>query len=267
MYNEEKRIRHCLERTLEYCIQQSWDFEILVVEDGCSDNSANIVKEFADYDNRIILISLPQRYGKGGSILRAIDYCKKSNIGFIDVDLSADPSEFERLIPFIEKYDVVIGSRIIRGSLKEAKRPRTRKFLSNMYHLLFRCLFAINIHDLQCGFKLFRKDSLSSVLREVKINGFAFDTEFLVISKLNGLRIKEVPIVWSHDANSKLKLSKTIFNMGKDLLKIWSSVFKAQLYSSDSLRGKFVARPIILFEVISHNPFIKRSIKQNVFTR
>jgi dolichyl-phosphate beta-glucosyltransferase len=266
MFNEERRIRKCLERSLEYCIAQDWDFEIIVVEDGCTDQSVKIVKEFSDHDQRINLVSLPKRFGKGGSVLRAIDYCTKSNIGFMDVDLSADPWEFERLIPFIEKNDIVVGSRTMRGSLGVATRPMKRRLLSFMYHLFFSCLFDIKIRDLQCGFKLFKKNSLSRVISEIKVNGFAFDTEFLVLSKLNGLQIKEVPIVWHHDKNSKLNLCATVLNMSSDLLNIWLKVFRTQLHENSSDRVKFVARPIILFQALSYNPFAKRSLKTDVLT-
>jgi len=266
IFNEEKRIKKCLERSLEYCTAQDWDFEIVIVEDGCTDQSVMIVKEFEKIDKRIILVSLSKRYGKGGSVLRAIDHCTKSNIGFMDVDLSADPSEFERLIPFIEKNDIVIGSRTLRGSLGVATRPIKRRLLSFMYHLFFSCLFDIKIRDLQCGFKLFKKNSLSRVMAGIKVNGFAFDTEFLVMSKLNGLQIKEVPIVWHHDKNSKLNLFSTIFNMSRDLLSIWVKAFMTQIHECSSEKVKFVARPVILFQAISYNPFAKRSIKTDVLT-
>jgi hypothetical protein len=154
----------------------------------------------------------------------------------------------------------------MRGNLDAATRPMNRRLLSFMYHLFFSCLFDIDIRDLQCGFKLFKKNSLSKVISEIKVNGFAFDTEFLVMSKLNGLQIREVPIVWHHDKNSKLNIFATIFNMSRDLLNIWVKVFRTQLREKSSNEVKFIARPVVLFQALSLNPFAKRSLKSDVLT-
>lgn len=250
-----------------YCIDQDWDFEIIVVEDGSSDNSVNIVKEFCSKDKRIILLSLPERVGKGGSLLRAIRYCNKKYIGFMDVDLSADISEFANLMPYIENFDVVIGSRISPEKLNETCRPVNRQFLSLMYRLFFRCLFEIEIKDLQCGFKLFKKESLFKVISDIKINGYAFDTEFLVKSSLNRLKIKEIPIIWHHDSNSKINLYKTAFNMSKDLINIWITVSKIQIRENSLNKNQIVARPLIMYKIMSSRSVSKRTLKTSILNR
>lgn len=267
MFNEEKRIRHCLERSLDYFKTQDWDFEIIVVEDGCTDQSINIVKEFSKYDERIILLSLPSKMGKGGSLLRAIKICNKINIGFMDVDLSADPSQFEKMVPFLESNDIIIGSRNMPENIQEVERPINRKVLSQIYHVFFKCLFAIDIQDLQCGFKLFKRDSIRKILSEIRVNGFAFDTEFLVVGKMNNLKIIEVPIVWHHDKNSKMKLISTSFSMLHDLITIWQYVFATQIQKSSSFQGKFIARPIFLFQAISQVRIIKQNLEADILTR
>src|SRR5947209_16379512 len=116
-FNEEKRIATCLDRVIQYCTSQRWDFEIIVAEDGSKDNTVKIVNGFIEKDKRLRLISFPNRIGKGAAIRNAILTSGKKIAGFMDVDLAADPSEFQRLIQHIDNYDLVIGSRLLRGDL------------------------------------------------------------------------------------------------------------------------------------------------------
>jgi glycosyltransferase involved in cell wall biosynthesis len=250
IFNEEKRLEKGIDRILACCQQQGWDFEIVIVEDGSTDRSVNIVEKFCLKDDRIRLLSLDRRYGKGGSLLCAIKQCKNENIGYMDIDLSADPLEFTRLIQFINKYDIVIGSRIIRDGLKPIHRPFIRSCLSKLYTLCFSCLFNLKICDTQCGFKLFKKDSVLPIISTIQVNGFAFDTEFLVKSFLYGLSIKEVPINWHHENNSKLKIHKAILNMSNDILKIWLNAIIIQVTDKDVPSKHFAAKPVNILKYI-----------------
>lgn len=250
IFNEEKRLKKGIDRILECCIQQSWDFEIIIVEDGSTDRSVEIVEEYCSKEKRVKLLSLDKRYGKGGSLLYAMKQCKKDNIGYLDIDLSADPSEFTRLIPFAKEFDLVIGSRIVRGGLNPIHRPLVRKCLSKMYSLYFGCLFNMRIRDTQCGFKLFRREPILPIISSIQTNGFAFDTEFLVKSFLHGLNIKEVPINWHHENNSRLNVNKAIYNMSRDLLKIWMNTIILQVKDTDIHSKYFAAKPITMMKVI-----------------
>jgi glycosyltransferase involved in cell wall biosynthesis len=248
--NEEKRLKKGITRILDCCIQEGWDFEIIIVEDGSTDRSVEIIKEFCSKEKRVHLLSLDRRYGKGGALLNAIKQCKKDNIGYLDIDLSADPLEFTRLIPFAKEFDMVIGSRIVRGGLNPVQRPLIRNFLSKMYALYFACLFNMKIYDTQCGFKLFRKESILPIISTIQTNGFAFDTEFLVKSFLHGLNIMEVPINWHHENNSKLNIYKAVFNMSRDLLKIWMNTIILQVKDENIQSKYFVAKPVTIIKAI-----------------
>ena len=210
----------------------------------------SIVQKYCLKDNRVRLLSLDRRYGKGRSLLQAIRLCKNENIGYLDIDLSADPSEFARLIQFIDKYDLVIGSRIIRGGLKPIERPLIRSCLSKLYTFCFSCLFNLKICDTQCGFKLFKRDSVIPIISTIQVDGFAFDTEFLVKSFLHGLSIKEVPINWHHENNSKLKIHKAVINMSSDILKIWLNTIKIQITNKNIPSKYFAAKPVTLIKYI-----------------
>ena len=222
VYNEERRIESCLHRLQSYLVEKKWDFELIVVEDGSTDNTAEIVNKYHSQDSRVNLLSLPIRFGKGGSIAAAaLLSITKEYMAYIDVDLVADPSQLELLFPHIDKHDIVIGSRILRGDLPRIERPFHRNLLSNLYSRIFRFLFRMPIHDPQCGIKVFRTRILPKLLLKTTISGFAFDTDLIVNAYSLGMRITEIPIKWVHGKSSSVSVLNEVRSMGLDLLSIW----------------------------------------------
>ena len=179
------------------------------------------MKDFASNDNRIKLLSFTERLGKGVAIKNAMLQATKDYVCFMDVDLSADVSELERLIPYVNDYDIIIGSRQLRGNIPPIESPVHRKILSRLYSKFFRFLFKMSIHDTQCGFKIFNTNIVSNLFKEIRTTGFAFDSEVLVKANWLGLKIKEVPIIWKHDPASKINVFKQIRQMSNSLLQIW----------------------------------------------
>jgi glycosyltransferase involved in cell wall biosynthesis len=221
VHNEKKRISRCLQRTIAFCSSQRWEYEIIIVEDGSTDGTVEVIRELISKNDRIKFISRKERLGKGGAIRQGVSMAEKKYVGYMDADLSADPGEFDRLLPFIDQFDIVIGSRILRGGLPAIKRPFTRSFLSHCYAGLFRLLFQVEIHDPQCGFKLFRSGAAHNLFAQTETHGFAFDSELLVKASTSGMTIKEVPIIWEHDSDSKVGTLREIRTMGRDLLSLW----------------------------------------------
>ena len=221
VYNEEKRITKCLNRVLDFCSQKQYNFEVIVAEDGSSDNTVQIVQEFQKKSKIIKLISFKKRIGKGAAIANAILKAEKKYVGYMDVDLATDPSEFERFFEEIENYDVIIGSRLIRGNLMPIKRPFYRTLFSTLYSKFFRFLFNIPVYDTQCGFKLFRREIVSELFSGLHVTGFAFDSEIIVKSYILGLRLKEIPVIWNHNNASKISVMTQVREMSRDLLSIW----------------------------------------------
>jgi len=251
-YNEQKRILRCLERVSSYCNEKEWDYEILIAEDGSTDNTVKIVKDFALHDDRIKLLSFTERLGKGGAIKNAMFQATKDYVCFMDSDLSADVSEFERFLPFVNDYDIVLGSRQLRGNLSPIEGPVYRKIFSKLYSKFFRFLFRMPIHDPQCGFKLFKKNIVSRLYKEIHITGFAFDSEVLVKAYWLGLKIKEVPIIWKYDPASKISVSKQIREMSNSLLQIWYESHLLWLQNQSTYpqkRGSIQAR--LVFSILS----------------
>lgn len=251
-YNEENRIPNCLKRLLSYCDEKKWDFEILVAEDGSNDNTVKIVNDFITQDPRIKLLSFKERLGKGGAIKNAMLKAEKDNVCFMDVDLSADVKELERLIPHIGEYDVVIGSRLLRDSLPPIKVPIYRKIFSRFYSKFFRFLFRMPILDPQCGFKLFKKNIISSLFNVIDTTGFAFDSEVIVKSYSLQYKIKEVPIIWNFDSGSKVNVFKAVREMGTSLLQLWYDYHMLWLQNKPTYpqkKGSLLAR--LAFRIFS----------------
>ncbi|MDQ4066517.1 MAG: glycosyltransferase family 2 protein [Thermoproteota archaeon] len=211
-----------MERTVDYLENHTnWDFEIVIANDASTDKTADILESLSRLSNSIRILSWATRVGKGLSIKKAAYSCSKQYIAYMDVDLAADPSEFERLIKFIRDYDIVIGSRLIREGLPSIDRPTHRTFLSYGYSFLFRALFRVPISDPQCGFKLFKKEALLNLCNNIHNNAYVFDSELVVKARILGYRVREVPINWRHMAGSKINPGSQIISMGKDLFSLW----------------------------------------------
>ena len=225
MYNEERRILKSISRTLQFCADQGWDFQIIIAEDGSTDNTVRIVREFESSLSRtdtFFIITSQQRLGKGAAIRNALSVVQKEYVAYMDADLSADPAEFRKLIENIRDCDVVMGSRKLPGNLPPANIPLTRMLFSFFYSVLFRILFCIPVHDTQCGFKLFRRNAAEILFNDLRTSKFAFDSEIIVRAFMSGLKVKEVPIAWIHDrSSSKIRIVQQAKDMGRDLLSIW----------------------------------------------
>jgi dolichyl-phosphate beta-glucosyltransferase len=221
-HNEEHRLLKSIERVIEYCNSQQWDYELVIVEDGSTDGTVELIQDLIPKYSRLKLITNKQRLGKGKAIKHGVFAAEKKYVGYIDADLSADPSELSRLLLFIDKFDIVIGSRILRGELPPIRRPFMRSFLSHCYCRLFRAMFrSVPVYDPQCGLKLFKSDVANTLLTHTETDGFAFDCELLVKASHLGMTIKEVPIIWEHHYGSKVSMLHEIVIMGKDLLAVW----------------------------------------------
>lgn len=260
VYNEENRVGKSLERILKSCLQSKWDFEIIFVEDGSTDRTIEIIRRSELQESRIKLVSVPTHVGKGGSIkAAALTSASKEVIAYMDIDLSADPSELSQLLEYIHDHEVVIGSRILRGHLPRIRRPLYRSLLSLAYSRFFRYLFRIPIYDPQCGFKMFRREVIPHLFNEIGTDGFAFDSEVIVKASSLNYRVKEVPINWRHGKFSTLNVIHEIASMGSDILLVWYDYH--QLWRSDETtypqkRGSFYGQ--ILFSLLSLNPQFKQ---------
>jgi len=227
-YNEERRLPRTLREINKYLSQQSYDWEIIVVNGGSTDRTPDVVREMMGEIRNLKLIEQKGK-GKGDAVKTGMLEGKGDYRLFTDADNSTSIDQIEKMWPWFEKgYDVVIGSRDIKGAVLDPPQPWYRGvILGKGFRFLTHLICGTwEILDSQCGFKMFSKKAAEDIFPKIEILGFAFDVEVLVIAQKLGYKIKEVPVYWRNDPKSKVKF-KNIFEMGIDLLKIrWNLLTK-----------------------------------------
>ncbi len=217
-YNEAKRIGSTLSDYYNAFTDEFDDFEMIVEMDGCTDNTAEIVADFSENKDNIVILEYPERIGKGGGLKMAFRAASGDIIGFTDADNSTKVTEFIELIRALEGADIAVGQRY--GGFNFNNIPLVRRVFSRGFNILVRLLFRLGIRDTQCGAKVFRKKVVRDVLSHLVIDDFVFDVNFLYSAKKQGFKIKEVDIVWEYGKGSKIKLFSVTIKMFLSLLKL-----------------------------------------------
>jgi len=227
-YNEENRIGKTLKEIDKYLSTQSYDYEILVVNGNSTDRTAEVVRGLMPSIRNLRLIDNKVNHGKGYVVRQGMLEAKGDYRIFTDADNSTSIDQIEKMWPeFKRGYDIVIGSRDIKGAILDPPQPFLRKMiLGKGFRLLTQIICGTwKILDSQCGFKCFTKKAVEDIFPRCKINNFSFDPEILVIAQKLGYRIKEIPVLWKNDPDSKVKF-ESIIKMGIDLLKIRLNLIK-----------------------------------------
>lgn len=227
-YNEEKRLPKTLEDSDKYLSRQNYDYEILVVNDGSKDKTAEIVENLKFKIKNLKLIDNKENHGKGYVVRQGMLFAQGDYRLFTDADNSTSIEQIEKMWPEFEKgFDIVIGSRDAKGAILDPPQDIFRRFVGEGFKILRKIVADVwEVEDTQCGFKCFTKKSAKDIFSKTKISRFAFDVEILFCAKKAGYKIKEVPIYWKNDPESKVK-PKSIINMAADLFKIrWYAITK-----------------------------------------
>lgn len=225
-YNEEKRLSKTLFEIDKYLREQSYNYEIIVVSDGSKDRTAEVVREMQGRIANLRVIDNKENHGKGYVVKQGLSEAKGKIRLFTDADNSTSIDQVEKMIPLFEKgFHIVIGSRDIKGAVLDPPQPLLRIIVGNIFNLMVQILVGLfGIWDTQCGFKALSEKAVEDIIPQCKIDRWAFDPEILKIGRRMGYEIKEVPVHWINDPESKVKL-KGMIKMGFDLLKIrWNLI-------------------------------------------
>ncbi len=237
-YNEARRIERTLKALLSY-INDRDDVEIIIVMDGCTDETPNIVMRFARSDPRVIPLVFGKRLGKGGALLKGFEVARGNVLILCDADMPTNPEELMRLANMIDDHDMVIGSRYVKGA-KLIKRPTLmRFFLSRAFNVLVRLLFPSlkDFRDTQCGLKAVRKGLIEIIKDSLVITNFAFDVNLLYSAVKAGANIKELGVYWRHVELGSILSSELV----KAIVEMWLSLLKLRIYTIshyNTMRGR-----------------------------
>jgi glycosyltransferase involved in cell wall biosynthesis len=218
-YNEERRLGATLSQVCGFLGQQSWQWEVRVVDDGSHDGTAELVAAVAAREPRVAVQREPHR-GKGGAVKAGLLAAQGAFRFICDADLSMPIAEIRRFLPpESTNYDIAIGSR--EGvAARRVGEPTYRHFMGRLFNVGVRWLTLPGIQDSQCGFKMFTAHAVRTIFPHVTVNGWAFDVEVLTIARERGLRIVEVPIEWHYRRESQISMVRDGIGMLREVLRI-----------------------------------------------
>ena len=232
-YNEEHRIFKTLQSYTQFfkevAMHDDIGYEFVVVLNGCTDRTAEIVQWAAQEWGHIVMVDLGTIAGKGRALKAGFCNALQRNndlIGFVDADMATQPEYFFDLIGHCEYVDGVIASRYMPGGTIYPPRPAVKRWGSRLlYEPLIRLLFGISFHDYQCGAKLFKRHVITTIVPYLTVEQWAFDVDLLFLCKRFKFDIKEIPTVWYDQEGSKLKLSSGLHMLGALIKLRWHHFF------------------------------------------
>jgi glycosyltransferase involved in cell wall biosynthesis len=220
-YNEGQRLEATLERVVAHVAKMGWTAEVIVVNDGSRDSTAEIVREWAHRHSIVRLVENPGNRGKGYSVRHGMMEAKGELLLFTDADLSSPIQEAEKQIAAIHQgADIAIGSRWLRAELQTERQPLYRQFFGRVFNLLLRIVLGLRFKDTQCGLKAFTPRAAQEIFPRQRIERWGFDPEILFLANKAGLKTVEVPVEWAHDERSKISPIRDGFRMLIELFRI-----------------------------------------------
>jgi len=223
-FDEQNRLGGSISKILRYTADQSIDAELIVVDDGSPDATAQTAEEaisaFPHANARVIRYE-PNR-GKGFAVKTGL-LAATADIGlFTDADLSTPIEEMPKLIRPIEhgEFDVTFGSRALDRSLIGTHQPWRREQGGKVFNLVVRTFTRLPFWDTQCGFKAFNMNKFRPLLDRMRVDRFGFDVEFLYVANFNGLKLKEIPVRWDHDERTKVDVFRDSVRMFNEVREI-----------------------------------------------
>ena len=243
-YNEADRIEPVLREVVRYFeANYTGKFQVVVVLNGCRDNTLEVVKGLAAKHPVISWQNHPDPIGKGGALIEGLRLAPMADVvGYVDADGATPPEAFHKLIKLTDKADCVIGSRWLPGSVLHQAQPWLRRFTSRCFHLVVETLFWMHIKDTQCPAKVMRRAVAEKIHPLLLIADLAFDVNLIVATKRAGFTVLEVPTEWTDKAGSKVTSS-----LFRSSLTMFLSVVRLRLVYSPLHGSTKVLRPLELW--------------------
>jgi len=225
-YNESERLNASLPKVLDYLSAKALPAEVIVVNDGSRDDTADVVRRFAKLHPEVRLLENPGNRGKGYSVRNGMLNARGDVMLFTDADLSSPIYEASKLFEAIDRgADVAIGSRWLRAELQTERQPWHRQLYGRLFNLALRIVLGLRYCDTQCGFKAFTRAAAHTVFSRQRVERWGFDPELLFLANKFKLRTVEVPVEWAHDHRSKISPLRDGIKMGVEVLSVrWNDI-------------------------------------------
>lgn len=225
-YNEQSRIPATLEAVVSCIRARGWSAEVVVVNDGSRDSTAEVVKAFAVHAPEVRLLENPGNRGKGYSVRNGLLHSFGNVVMFTDADLSAPIEEAEGLFEAIRQgAEIAIGSRWLERTRQTIRQPLYRQFFGRCFNAVTRMVMTLPFADTQCGFKAFTRNAAQTVFQLQTIERWGFDPEILFIALKRGFKIVEVPVSWAHDERTRMSYLKDGMRMLEDIAQVrWNAL-------------------------------------------
>ena len=221
-YNEEARIEPVLRDYAQFFAQNyAGPFQLVVVLNGCRDNTLGVVQRVAQDFPSISWLEFPAPIGKGGALIEGLKLAGKADlIGYVDADGATPPHAYLDLVKKIGAADCVIGSRWLPGAVIHQSQTGNRQFASRVFHFIVQTLFWMNIRDTQCGAKVMKRAVVEKIHPTLRIADMAFDINLLVSIKRAGFTIFETPTEWTDQVGSKVTLARSSLTMFLSVVRV-----------------------------------------------
>jgi len=234
VYNEGACIQRNLEKIAGYLSSKFSRFEVIVVDDGSTDDTRKKLAEVARQDGQIRIVSFSINHGKGFAVKQGMLKARGGIALFTDADLSTPIEETEKALEELSKgYSLVIASRQHPDSIIFVRQSYARETMGKLFNLIVRTLFRLPFRDTQCGFKCFSQKATKKIFSGARIDDLTFDVEALLIALRRGYLVKEIPICWTNAPTSKVRLIKDSLRIAKELYLIFFNDLKG-LYGHKS---------------------------------
>ena len=226
-YNEESRIEPVLREFARYFqAQYRGKFELVVVLNGCRDNTLGVVRKVAAEYPAIKALDFPDPIGKGGALIEGLKLAPTADVvGYVDADGASPPRALHELVKMLAqaKADCVVGSRWLPGAVLHQAQTRLRRFTSRGFHLIVECFLHMHIKDTQCPCKVMRRVAVEKIHSSLRIADLAFDVNLLYSLKHAGFAVLEVPTEWTDKIGSKVTASlfRSALTMFLSVVRIW----------------------------------------------
>jgi glycosyltransferase involved in cell wall biosynthesis len=237
-YNEGARLGTTLDRVLAYISAQRWDAEVIVVNDGSRDETADMVRQYAQKHPSLRLLENPGNRGKGYSVRNGMLNAKGELLLFSDADLSSPIEEAPKLLTVLsDGADIAIGSRWLKPEMQTQRQSALRQFYGRLFNLVLRVLLGVKFKDTQCGFKAFTRDAAQTIFPLQTIERWGFDPELLFLARKAGLKVVEVPVMWAHVEGTRISALKDGLHMFSEAVKIRWNWFAGKYQSLSNSRA------------------------------